>query len=94
MPKATTIYCATCGKHTAFTQLVDRLATQCSICKTLRSSHERVSDEANVFTTPDGEPATVVRNDATTVVFSVDRGEHSGYYVYDKATGFGGVQRR
>lgn len=94
MPKATTVYCATCGTHTAFRQLVDQLATQCTICRTVRSTHERVADEANVFTTPDGQDATVVRNDDTTVIFSVDKGEHSGYYVYDKATGFGGIQKR
>lgn len=55
---------------------------------------ERIQAEANVFQTPDGQEAIVVQNDARKVVFAVEEGEHRGYYVYDKRTGFGAVQHR
>jgi len=50
--------------------------------------------QSNVFITPSGSEATLVKNDKNTVIFSVEEGTEKGYYVYDKNSGFGGVQKR
>lgn len=74
--------------------IVDSFANQCSICGTKAPQLDRLDMEANKFITPSGSEATLVRNDDAAVVFSIDKGDEAGYYVYDKHSGFGGVQKR
>lgn len=87
-------YCHICGKDTEHTQLPTVYATKCLTCGSSTAGHDRAQAEANVFFTPDGKEAKVVHDDAKNVVFRVEKGEHSGMYVYDKNTGFGAIQNR
>jgi hypothetical protein len=50
--------------------------------------------ESNTFLTPEGSEAVLVENTPDRAIFSIEEGEEAGYYVYDKKSGFGGVQKR
>jgi hypothetical protein len=87
------IFCPVCSKHTEQQPVYNQLATECPICHSLVANMQRAETEANKFMTPAGSEATVVRNDDQ-IVFSIEQGTEAGYYVYDKKSGFGGVQKR
>lgn len=88
------LYCLSCSYHTEHKHSVDSYVTTCTKCGSPTPQLERNELETHTYTAPDGEQATVVRNDKDTVVFSIDKGQHRGYYVYDKNTGFGAIQKR
>lgn len=90
----TQAYCPQCGKHTDQYPIVNSYALTCGICKLQTAGTQRAETEANKFYTPDGSEATLVQNDSDKAVFSVDSGKEKGLYVYDKKSGFGGVQKR
>lgn len=89
---APNLFCSKCGGHTPHTHLVNSYATMCQNCGNVTSQLERVHMESQQYTAPDGEPGVVVENNDRTVVFYIEKGEYAGYYVYDKATGFGAIQ--
>lgn len=86
-------YCNHCEKHTKHVPVVDAYAYQCQTCLNFSSGLDRADTESNKFYTPEGSEATLVRNDDK-VIFSIDKGTEAGYYVYDKKSGFGGVQKK
>lgn len=88
------LFCPSCAKHTYHVALVDAYAHKCMICGNLNERIKQIETESNVFITPNGDTATVVRNDADQAIFSVEQGSDAGYYFYDKRTGFGGIQKR
>lgn len=92
--KAVSIYCQDCGKHTPHMPIVDMYANECMVCNRRDIALDRVNTEANKFYTPRGSEATLVSNTPETVVYSIDRGDEAGYYIYDKKSGFGAVQHR
>lgn len=90
--KTFSTYCLTCQKHTEHTYLVERYGTQCTLCRGVASQLDKLELESHSYTTPDGEQGIVVDNTPQKVVFYVEKGLYAGYYVYDKATGFGAIQ--
>jgi hypothetical protein len=89
---APSLFCPDCGKHTPHQHQVDSFATFCTICGHKSSQLERAETEANTYTAPDGEPGVLVRNDNRVAIFYIEKGQYAGYYVYDKATGYGAIQ--
>jgi hypothetical protein len=88
------LFCVSCNKHTPHIHAVDQYITTCTKCGHITSQLDRSDMQSNVFITPAGSQAVVVKNDKDTVVFSVEEGKEAGYYVYDKNSGFGGIQKR
>lgn len=88
------IFCQTCMKHSRHVSVVDQYANECTVCHNKSIAIDRVQTESNKFYTPQGSEATLVSNTPDTVVFSIDKGEEAGYYLYDKQSGFGGIQKR
>jgi hypothetical protein len=82
-----TLYCASCGKHTAHVHMVSQYATRCTVCNSQTSQLERSHVENLAYTTPDGVAGRVVSNTPDQVTFYVDSGEHKGYYHYEKGSG-------
>lgn len=91
---ATEVYCPKCERHTNHIPLVNSYVSQCERCLSLVSGLEQADTESNKFLTPEGSEATLVRNDKDKVVFIIEQGSEAGYYVYDRLSGFGGVQKR
>lgn len=87
-------YCQHCEKHTKHIPVVDSYAYQCLKCLNLTSGLDQADTESNKFYTPQGSEGMLVRNDKDKVIFSIEEGTEAGYYVYDKRSGFGGVQKR
>lgn len=81
----TSKYCSNCGRHTDHVQLVNALATRCTVCNIQTGDIERLQLHGTPsLTAPDGTSAEVVQNTPKEVVFYVATGEHKGYYRYDK----------
>jgi hypothetical protein len=88
------LYCHTCQKHRLHNVLVDKYGHECVVCHTVSDQLGRMQTESNTFLTPEGSEAVLVENTPDRAVFSIDEGKEAGYYVYDKKSGFGGVQKR
>lgn len=73
---------------------MDQFANRCVVCGNVAARLDQLETESNKFYTPDGSEATLVENTKDKVVFSVTDGPEAGYYVYDRKSGFGGVQKR
>lgn len=71
---------------------VDLYATRCLKCNTQTSQLERSHTENLSFKAGVAE-GKVVSNTPDKVTFYVDKGEHKGYYDYDKHTKEKGIRR-
>lgn len=88
------LFCQHCMEYTEQVPLVNQYANECMKCGYRGMALGRIETESNKFYTPQGSEATLVSNTPDTVVFSIDKGEEAGYYLYDKQSGFGGIQKR
>jgi hypothetical protein len=87
-------YCSNCQKKTNHTENVNSFASICNICGDILIGIDQAKTESNTFTAPDGTQGKLVHNDSGKAVFEVSEGDRAGLYVYDKNTGFGGIQYR
>lgn len=79
------LYCPNCKVHTMHVHMVEMYATRCLKCNCYTSQLERAHTE-NLQFKQGAIEGKVVNNTPDSVTFYVEKGEHKGYYEYDKHT--------